>query len=70
MIDVLENSNAPLYNYNLINVDGDILESVKLTEFEAKQKNYAFGLNHIPKSYKKVGNVQNDSNTKLILPDQ
>ena len=61
--------NPKLYDYVLV-TDDSVQEFVKLTHKEAKQKNYAFGLNHIQKSYKKVGNVQNDSNTKLILPDQ
>jgi len=71
MINVIENANAPLCEYNLISINfGIVLGSAKLTEYEAKLKNYAFGLNHSDKRYELVS-CEDDTQKSpiLILPD-
>ena len=71
MINVIENSNAPLCNYNLVSTDGDVLGTVKLTKYEARIKNYAFGINHINKRYELIfcEDDATEESVKLILPD-
>jgi hypothetical protein len=71
MINVIENSNAQVCNYDLVSLDGELLEKAKLTKYEARMKNYAFGLNHVDKRYILVS-CKPDSlweSVQLILPD-
>ena len=71
MINVIENSNACVCNYDLVSSNGTLLAKAKLTKWEAHMKNYAFGLNHVDKRYEFVSCVDDtsDSSVKLILPD-
>ena len=77
MIDAIENSNAPLCDYDLVSSDGTVIKSTKLTKLEAQLKNFAYGLNQVDKRYElvsceevKIGSSDDmyDS-TRLILPD-
>jgi hypothetical protein len=69
MIDVIENSNAPVCNYNLVSHEGNVIETAKLTKYEAYMKNYAFGLNHVKKRYELIFcDDSTDDSVKLILP--
>tara|TARA_B100000676_G_scaffold222030_1_gene219180 strand:- start:350 stop:568 length:219 start_codon:yes stop_codon:yes gene_type:complete len=69
MIDVIENSNAPVCDYNLVSSDGEILSTARLTKLEASMANFAFGLNHIDKRYELVWCDQIDNTgPRLILP--
>ena len=47
--------NSPLHTYILINTSlrpsYAFINKVKLTEYEAKTKNYAFGMNRVDKKY-------------------
>jgi hypothetical protein len=70
MIDVLKNSSDPVYNYILVDIHGNVLDNVELTDYEAGRKNYAFGLNHVRKSYVKVGNSHGHTEVKLVLPHE
>ena len=40
-----------LYDYVLVDSDGRVLDTVRLTEREAFAKNQGFGLNHVSKRY-------------------
>lgn len=70
MIDVIENSNAPVCEYNLVDtVNGNVISKAKLTKYEVKVKNYAFKLNRVNKEYQLL-TCEDETNhsTKLILP--
>lgn len=67
MIDVLQNSKLPLKKYNLVS-NNKVVQTVKLTEFEAKTKNYAFGLNHVNKRYVLNSSQEEQSGVFLVLP--
>jgi hypothetical protein len=71
-MDVLENSKQPLCEYNLINSNGEIISTAKLTKLEAEIKNYAFGLNRANKRYELDSCIEtiedDDSSVKLIVP--
>ena len=70
MINIIENSNAPLCEYNLIDTTtGRVLAKAKLTKHEAQIKNYAYGLNRANKKYELlVCEEDYGGKTKLILP--
>jgi hypothetical protein len=77
MINAIENSNAPLCNYNLVTTNGDYLGRARLTKYEAHIKNFAFGLNHVDKRYELVSCEETEivpsddscDTTHLILPE-
>jgi hypothetical protein len=70
MIDVIENSKAPLCDYNLVDTSsGCIIGKAKLTKYEVNVKNYAFRLNRVNKEYELLTCEEDTSeHTKLILP--
>ena len=70
MINVIENSNAPVCEYNLIDtLNGNVIGKANLTKYEVTVKNYAFRLNRVNKEYELLtcGNELFEK-TKLILP--
>tara|TARA_B100000900_G_C20381581_1_gene634784 strand:- start:104 stop:337 length:234 start_codon:yes stop_codon:yes gene_type:complete len=77
MIDAIENSNAPLCDYDLVSSDGTVISSTKLTKLEAQLKNFAYGLNQVDKRYMLVSCEETEigssddmyDSTRLILPD-
>mgnify|MGYP000856832246 CR=1 FL=1 len=71
MINVIENSKAPVCKYNLVSSNGDVIETAHLTKYEANIKNYAFGLNHVDKRYELIfcEDGATHESVKLILPD-
>jgi hypothetical protein len=70
MNNVLENSYAPLYDFKLKNETDDLSDIIRLTEYEAKLKNYAFRLNRVNKEYIKVISTnESTESVKLILPE-
>ena len=70
-MNVIENSNSPLCEYNLISIrSGEIKSRAKLTEYEAKQKNYAFRLNRSDKEYVLVScEEETQKSPILIVPE-
>ncbi len=69
MIDV--NVKYELYDYVLFENGKQTHQIVKLTTYEAKQKNYAYGLNRISKQYKLKSEVDkffDNNSTIVILP--
>ena len=70
MINVIENSNAPVCDYRLVTSDGDLLGKAKLTQYEARIKNYAFRINRADKLYELISceGSDKDEKVKLILP--
>lgn len=70
MINVIENSNAPVCKYNLVSTTGEVLEKANLTKYEAHIKNYAFRLNRVDKCYELIfcEDDATEESVKLILP--
>lgn len=61
--------NPTLHTYALICEDENILKYVNLSEYEAKQKNYAYRLNRVNKYFKLVSEVETSTrNNILVLP--
>jgi hypothetical protein len=70
MINIIENSNAQICEYNLIDtITGNVLDNAKLTKYEVHIKNYAYALNRTNKKYELlVCEEDYQDKTKLILP--
>tara|TARA_B100000242_G_C42913046_1_gene423338 strand:- start:35 stop:250 length:216 start_codon:yes stop_codon:yes gene_type:complete len=68
MIDVLANSKAPKFKYDLVENGTSFLKTVELTKYEAHTFNRAFGLNHVNKKY--VPTKRSHKESKLILPNR